>query len=160
VDEGQWHFDAQPAPLRFHRHWLLLGKEEGMLAANRSNLIVTPSTALTALLEAALRMRERSGEGEAEAEDGAPPAADGGGGPDRDCSQTPLLLADGGALNLDGSHVPSGDALQLEVLEAISCTPALRPGDAVFWLEDVMHRSQDLLAERVALLLEVHPGRS
>jgi len=46
------------------------------------------------------------------------------------------------------------------VLEAISYTPALRPGDAVFWLEDVMHRSQDLLAERVALLLEVHPGRS
>ena len=46
---------------------------------------------------------------------------------------------------------PPGGAL----LEAIGCPIALESGDAIFFAEDVYHRTQDLLAERVAMLLNV-----
>ena len=41
------------------------------------------------------------------------------------------------------------------LLEAIGCPIALEAGDAIFFAEDVYHRTQDLLAERVAMLLNV-----
>ena len=41
------------------------------------------------------------------------------------------------------------------LLEAIGCPIALESGDAIFFAEDVYHRTQDLLAERVAMLLNV-----
>ena len=43
-----------------------------------------------------------------------------------------------------------------EVLERVSCTIPLDAGDVIFFEEDVYHRTQDLLAERVALLINVH----
>ena len=49
------------------------------------------------------------------------------------------------------SSPPSEEAL----LEAIGCPIALESGDAIFFAEDVYHRTQDLLAERVAMLLNV-----
>ena len=41
------------------------------------------------------------------------------------------------------------------LLETVGCTLVLDPGDALFMTEDVFHRTQDLLANRVAMLLEV-----
>ena len=47
------------------------------------------------------------------------------------------------------------DPFAQDLLERIGCTVALDPGDAVFFTEDVWHRTQDLLADRLAMLLNV-----
>ena len=41
------------------------------------------------------------------------------------------------------------------LLNALGCTLELAPGDAIFMAEDVYHRTQDLLADRVAMLINV-----
>ena len=41
------------------------------------------------------------------------------------------------------------------LLERVGCALTLDEGDVVFFAEDVYHRTQDLLAERVALLVNV-----
>uniref|UniRef100_A0A7S2DAN9 Uncharacterized protein n=1 Tax=Haptolina brevifila TaxID=156173 RepID=A0A7S2DAN9_9EUKA len=46
------------------------------------------------------------------------------------------------------------DPLSTATLEAVGCTLVLDPGDALFMSEDVYHRTQDLLANRAAMLLE------
>uniref|UniRef100_A0A6T9KSW9 Uncharacterized protein n=1 Tax=Haptolina ericina TaxID=156174 RepID=A0A6T9KSW9_9EUKA len=40
-------------------------------------------------------------------------------------------------------------------LEEVGCVPALDPGDAIFFLSNVLHRTQDMLADRVAMLINV-----
>lgn len=41
------------------------------------------------------------------------------------------------------------------MLDAVGCLVELDPGDVLFWSEDVFHRTQDTLAHRFALLLNV-----
>ena len=47
------------------------------------------------------------------------------------------------------------DIVAWALLETVDCTLVLDPGDALFMTEDVFHRTQDLVANRVAMLLEV-----
>ena len=42
-----------------------------------------------------------------------------------------------------------------ELLEEVACTPKLSPGDAVLFLEHVFHRTQDMAARRVAMLINL-----
>ena len=39
--------------------------------------------------------------------------------------------------------------------EAYSCAVPLSPGDAVFFREDTWHRTQDVLHDRVSLIIDV-----
>ncbi len=41
------------------------------------------------------------------------------------------------------------------LLDALGCDVTLRPGDMLFWREDVWHRTQDVSLDRVALRLDV-----
>ena len=42
-----------------------------------------------------------------------------------------------------------------DLLEGVACTPKLSPGDAVLFLEHVFHRTQDMAAHRVAMLINL-----
>ena len=48
-----------------------------------------------------------------------------------------------------------GDTSHEALLDTIQCCPTLRPGDAVFYREDVAHRTQDELAVRLGMVIKV-----
>ena len=100
---------------------LVIDKQEGKEARSHSNIVVTPSTGLEALADAALAI-----------------------------DAEPTLLPK------HTNHRTLGeDIMAWALLETVGCTLVLDPGDALFMTEDVFHRTQDLLANRVAMLLDV-----
>ena len=117
-----WHVDGDGyRQSRQHKLWLMIDKQEGKEARSHSNIVVTPSTGLEALADAALAI-----------------------------DAEPTLLPK------HTNHRTLGeDPVAWALLETVGCTLVLDPGDALFMTEDVFHRTQDLLANRVAMLLEV-----
>merc|ERR1711879_1118008 len=46
------------------------------------------------------------------------------------------------------------------MLDQLKCCPSLQPGDAVFYREDVAHRTQDQLVDRLSMVIQIdtrHP---
>jgi hypothetical protein len=120
-----------------HKLWVVLRKgggkgEPAKHGREHANIVLAPSTGLEALAEHAL-----------------------------DVVTPPVQLAPDttdAQRSTDGERPDDerGDGGRDAVLEAVGCTLALAAGDVAFFEEDVYHRTQDLLAERVALLVNVH----
>lgn len=153
-----WHVDGEHSPGQpLHKLWVLLSKGHAELASaeaatasssdtdkerahsnssssatHHANIVVAPSTGLDLLGRGALRALE----GRVELQHGT------GGAPDQSRDER-----DGIAVNPE---------LRDSLLERVGCALRVEPGDAVFFEADVYHRTQDLLAERVALLVNVH----
>lgn len=109
------------------RRWVVLSKEEGSDALAHSNVVVAPSAGLEVLAEAALHHEP-----------------------------SPQLLSVSPTAQHDSSGGSRGYDPRLdEMLEAVGCSLELAPGDAVFLAEDTYHRTQDLLVNRVAMLINV-----
>ena len=49
--------------------------------------------------------------------------------------------------------------LWTDLWEKLSCCPDLQPGDAVFYREDVAHRTQDQLIDRLSMVITIHPNQ-
>lgn len=74
------------------------------------------------------------------------------GGPDATAARTNLVAVPAGAryahncqMGGDGGFDP----------EAFKCSTVMRPGDVLFFREDVFHKTQDTLTDRVSLILDI-----
>ena len=59
---------------------------------------------------------------------------------------------------LRGGHA-ARRAWERDALEAQACCPRLDPGDAVFYREDVAHRTQDEEVDRLSMVIQVQTAR-
>mmetsp|Transcript_36373 Transcript_36373/g.70170 ORF Transcript_36373/g.70170 Transcript_36373/m.70170 type:complete len:84 (-) Transcript_36373:104-355(-) len=44
---------------------------------------------------------------------------------------------------------------QVDLFEAFGCTVEMDPGDVLFFREDIFHRTQNMLASRYSLILDI-----
>jgi hypothetical protein len=44
-----------------------------------------------------------------------------------------------------------------DIWDQLQCCPDLQPGDAVFYREDVAHRTQDQMIDRLSMVITIHP---
>ena len=123
-----------------HKLDVILWKEDGEFAKRHANIHAVPSTGLETVAAAAAAITTGGRAASAAPhhtkltgeEDAARAASEGGIG-----------------------GVSSAGGILTRVLDTAGCQLELQRGDVIFWSEDVFHRTQNALATRVALLMNV-----